>query len=160
MCCVICSCLIVTRDHVIVSQVRYLGGDHWPDPYQAGSQIQWRGHGLFLPILSYIDLFHTFQTTALTLFIIIHCQVVFYSVVKLRSRSRSGEGKVRVRRVRFGPELYPIFGFHPPSTLHPPHKLFLGFKGPQTCHIDLGRVSMTQVWSEVVSISRWTTRWT
>ena len=34
------------------------------------------------------------------------------------------------------------------------------FKGPQTCHIDLGRVSMTQVWSEVVSISRWTTRWT
>ena len=34
-------------------------------------------------------------------------------IVKLRSRSRSGEGQVRVRRVRFGPELYPIFGFHP-----------------------------------------------
>ena len=33
-------------------------------------------------------------------------------VVKLRSRSRSGEGQVRVRRVRrvrFGPELYNIF---------------------------------------------------
>ena len=40
VCCVISSCLIVTRDHVTVSQVRYLGGDHWPDPYQAGSQIQ------------------------------------------------------------------------------------------------------------------------
>ena len=25
----------------------------------------------------------------------------------------SGEGQVRVRRDRFGPELYPIFGFHP-----------------------------------------------
>ena len=40
-------------------------------------------------------------------------------IVKLRSRSRSGEGQVRVRRVRrvrFGPELYPIFGFHPPTT--------------------------------------------
>ena len=49
-------------------------------------------------------------------------------IVKLRSRSRSrsGEGQVRVRKVRFGPEQYPIFGFHhpPPSTLHPPHKLF------------------------------------
>ena len=77
-------------------------------------------------------------------------------IVKLRSRSRSGEGQLRVRRVIFGPELYPIFGFHPPP---PHHKLFFGFKGPQTCHIDLGRVSMTQVWSEVVSISRWTTRW-
>ena len=36
-------------------------------------------------------------------------------IVKLRSRSRSGEGQVRVRkvrRVRFGPELYNIFGFH------------------------------------------------
>ena len=79
--------------------------------------------------------------------------------VKLRSRSRSGEGQVRVRRVkkvRFGPELYNIFGLHPPTT----HKLFFGFNGPQACHIDLGRVSMTQVWSEVVSISRWTTRWT
>ena len=31
-------------------------------------------------------------------------------IVKLRSRSRSGEGQVRVRRVRFGPELYNIFG--------------------------------------------------
>ena len=48
-------------------------------------------------------------------------QIIF---VKLRSRSRSGEGQVRVRRVRrvrFGPELYNIFGFHhhhhpPPST--------------------------------------------
>ena len=39
--------------------------------------------------------------------------------VKLRSRPRSGEGQVRVRKVRFGPEQYPIFGFH-----HPPHKLF------------------------------------
>ena len=47
-------------------------------------------------------------------------------IVKLRSRSRSGEGQVRVRKVkekkRFGPELYPIFGFH-----HPPHtNFFLG----------------------------------
>ena len=86
--------------------------------------------------------------------------------VKLRSRSRSGEGQVRVRKVRkvrFGPELYNIFGFHHhhhPPTTHPPHKLFFGFKGPQTCHIDFWRVSMTQVWLEVVSISRWTTRWT
>ena len=40
--------------------------------------------------------------------------------VKLRSRPRSGEGQVRVRKVkeRFGPELYPLFGFHP--TTHPP----------------------------------------
>ena len=38
----------------------------------------------------------------------------FKSFVKLRSRSRSGEGQVRVRRVRFGPELYNIFGF--PNT--------------------------------------------
>ena len=33
-------------------------------------------------------------------------------IVKLRSRSRSGEGQVRVkrvRRIRFGPELYTIF---------------------------------------------------
>ena len=47
----------------------------------------------------------------------------FSNIVKLRSRSRSGEGQVRVRRlrrVRFGPELYNIFGFHHP----PPHKLF------------------------------------
>ena len=36
--------------------------------------------------------------------------------VKLRSRPRSGEGQVRVRKVRFGPEQYPIFGFHH----HPP----------------------------------------
>ena len=42
------------------------------------------------------------------------------SIVKLRSGSRSGEGQVRVRRVRFGPELYPIFGFHPP----PPTQTF------------------------------------
>ena len=33
------------------------------------------------------------------------------------------EGQVRVRRVRFGPELYNIFGFH--HHHHPPpHKLF------------------------------------
>ena len=40
-------------------------------------------------------------------------------IVKLRSRTRSGEGQVRVRRVRrvrFGPELYNIFGFHHPPT--------------------------------------------
>ena len=42
-------------------------------------------------------------------------------IVKLRSRSRSGEGQVRVRKVRFGPDPYSIFGFHPP------HKLFIGF---------------------------------
>ena len=30
-------------------------------------------------------------------------------IVKLRSRSRSGKGQLRVRRVRFGPELYNIF---------------------------------------------------
>ena len=46
--------------------------------------------------------------------------------VKLRSRSRSVEGQVRVRKVRtvrFGPELYNIFGFHhhhPPQTFLAP----------------------------------------
>ena len=45
--------------------------------------------------------------------------------VKLRSWSRSGEGQVRVRRVRFGPELYNIFGFHPPTHHHT--NFFLGF---------------------------------
>ena len=48
-------------------------------------------------------------------------------IVKLRSRSRSGDGQVRVRRVRrvrFGPELYPIFGFH-----HPPPVTFFAFYG-------------------------------
>ena len=43
--------------------------------------------------------------------------------VKLRSRPRSGEGPVRVRKVRFGPEQYPIFGFHHHHHHHP-HKLF------------------------------------
>ena len=39
---------------------------------------------------------------------------LYILIVKLRSmsRSRSGEGQVRVRKVRFGPEQYPIFGFH------------------------------------------------
>ena len=49
---------------------------------------------------------------------------IFALFVKLRSRSRLGEGQVRVRRVRrvrFGPELYPIFGFHH----HPPGTFFL-----------------------------------
>ena len=32
-----------------------------------------------------------------------------WQIVKLRSRSRSGKGQVRVRRVRFGHELYNIF---------------------------------------------------
>ena len=48
-------------------------------------------------------------------------------IVKLRSRSRSGEGQVRVkrvRRVRFGPELYNIFGFHHPP---PTRNYFLAF---------------------------------
>ena len=46
---------------------------------------------------------------------------------RTRSRSRSGEGQVRVRKVRFGPEQYPIFNFHhpPPST----QTFFLAFKG-------------------------------
>ena len=60
------------------------------------------------------------------------CKIFF---VKLRSRSRSVEGQVRVRlgsgegqvRVRkVGPELYNIFGFPPPYT---DQKLFGGFKG-------------------------------
>ena len=42
-------------------------------------------------------------------------------IVKLRSRSRLGEGQVKVRRVRFGPELYHIFGFAYRHQL--PHKL-------------------------------------
>ena len=47
-------------------------------------------------------------------------------IVKLRSRTRSGEVQVsvrRVRRVKFGPELYNIFGFH-----HPPHPLQTFFR--------------------------------
>ena len=49
-------------------------------------------------------------------------------VVKLMSRSMSGEGQVRVRKLRelktqgFGPEPYNKIGFHP--THPPPHKLF------------------------------------
>ena len=57
-------------------------------------------------------------------------------IVKLRSRSRSGEGQVRVkkvRRVRFGPELYTIFGFHHPPTLN--QELFWALKGPR--HVTL-----------------------
>ena len=33
-----------------------------------------------------------------------------YLIVKPRSRSRSGEGQVKVRKVQLRPELYPIFG--------------------------------------------------
>ena len=60
------------------------------------------------------------------------------NIVKLRSRSRSGEGQVRVRRVRrvrFGPELYPIFGLHPPTTHPPTTNFFLALKGPR--HVKL-----------------------
>ena len=49
-------------------------------------------------------------------------------IVKLRSRS--GEGQVRIRKVRFGREPYNKFGFHPPPappTLHT--NFFLCFKG-------------------------------
>ena len=45
-----------------------------------------------------------------------------YFIVELRSRSRSrsGPGQVQVRKVRNWPEPYHIFGFHPPTTHHPP----------------------------------------
>ena len=62
-------------------------------------------------------------------------------IVKLRSSSRSGEGQVRVRKVRvrqspaqrtqtqrFGPEPYKKFGFHHPPP-PPTTNFFLGFKG-------------------------------
>ena len=51
----------------------------------------------------------------------------YWNIVKLRSRSRSGEGQVRVRKVRkvrFGPELYNIFGFHHHHHHHPPGTFF------------------------------------
>ena len=56
-------------------------------------------------------------------------------IVKLRSRSRSGEGQVRVRRVRrvrFGPELYNIIGFHhhhPPPPTSATRNSFLALEG-------------------------------
>ena len=37
-------------------------------------------------------------------------------ITKLSSRSRSGEGQVRVRKVRFGPELYNILVFTNAAT--------------------------------------------
>ena len=54
------------------------------------------------------------------------------TIVKLRSRSRSGEGQVRVRKLRelktqrFGPEPYNKFGFHHPPPPPPP-------PSPQKC---------------------------
>ena len=49
---------------------------------------------------------------------------IFYTEHLFLASSGPGPGRVKVRRVRFGPELYPIFGFHH----HPPHKLFFPFK--------------------------------
>ena len=42
----------------------------------------------------------------------VHCTVIVIMIVKLRSgsRTRSGAGQVKVRKVQFRPELYPIFG--------------------------------------------------
>ena len=54
--------------------------------------------------------------------IFIFSEISIKVLVELRSRSRSGPGQVRVRRLRFGPEPYSIFGFHPPT---PPQTFFL-----------------------------------
>ena len=61
----------------------------------------------------------------------------------VKLRSRSGEGQVRVRKVRFGPEPYSIFGFHhpPPST----QTFFLAFKGSR----------QVRWMEEVILDSRW-----
>ena len=85
-----------------------------------------------------------------------HVSSYFKVFVKLRSgsRSRSGAGQVKVRKVQFRPELYPIFGLftqppapctQPPappqtfshiaaSSLHTPISSHINFK-PQTQHL-------------------------
>ena len=66
---------------------------------------------------------------------------------------RSGEGQ-EGQEGQIWTWAIPYFWFSPSTHHHHHHKLFFGFKGAQTYHMDLGRVGMTQVWSEMVRTSR------
>ena len=76
--------------------------------------------------------------------------------LKVQVGWRSGEGqKSQISTWALHFTIFLIFTLQPPTR-----NFFFGFISVYTCHMDSGTHSITQVWSKMVTISRWTTRWT